>query len=276
MKLEKVSERVYANTSGETGGNVGIIELEDKVIAIDAQYPVSGIDFRKSIPNYTEKPVTHLLLTHIHGDHIFGNQAFEDCEIISQIRLKEKMAENLHTIWAPGNLEKMLEEVKENRPERAYLFEGLKIVLPDLTFENKIIIDEIEIMSLPGHTDCSAIVYDTRDKVLFAGDLMFAKTFPWAGDPTANPDDWIHAFKKLIGMDVKLFVPGHGPLCTKEEFRKQLSWFLAVKKEMNQLISDGVTKEEAVRYAGYPQFYESVGDRRERSLERWYNFWLKS
>ena len=273
MELQKVSERIYANTSGETGGNVGIIVLEDRVIAVDAQYPVSGVDFRKSIPKYTEKPVTHLLLTHIHGDHVFGNQAFDDCEIISQILLREKMVESLKTIWAPGNLEKMLEEVKINRPERAYLFEGLRIVLPDLAFQKKITIDEVEMISLPGHTDCSSIVYDKRDKVIFAGDLMFAETFPWAGDPTANPDDWIKAFKILIDMDVDTFIPGHGPLCTKEEFRKQLSWFEAVKKDMNKLISEAASKEEAVNYSGYPPFYESEGDRRERSLERWYDYW---
>jgi glyoxylase-like metal-dependent hydrolase (beta-lactamase superfamily II) len=273
MKLEKVSERIYANTSGETGGNVGVIILEDKVIAVDAQYPVSGIDFRKSVPKYSDKPVTHLLLTHIHGDHIFGNQAFEDCEIISQIRLKEKMLENLETVWAPGNLEKMLKDVKVNRPERAYLYEGLKIVLPDLAFQKKITIDGLEMISLPGHTDCSSIVYDKRDKVIFAGDLMFAETFPWAGDPTANPDDWIEAYKILIDMDVDIFIPGHGPLCTKKEFKKQLSWFKAVKKEMNKLIIEGASKEAAVNYSGYPQLYESVGDRRERSLERWYDYW---
>lgn len=273
MDLEKVSERVYANTKGETGGNVGVIMLEDKVIAVDAQYPVSGIDFRKSIPKYTGKPVTHLLLTHIHGDHIFGSQAFEDCEIISQIRLKRKVMENLETVWAPGKLEEMLEDVKINRPERAYLFEGLKIVLPDLAFKKKITVDGLDMISLPGHTDCSSIVYDKKDKVIFAGDLMFAKTFPWAGDPTANPDDWIKAFKILLDMDVNTFIPGHGPICTKEEFKKQLSWFEAVRREMNQLIIEGASKEEAVNYPGYPRFYESEGDRRERSLERWYDYW---
>ena len=273
MKLDKVTDRIYCNTEGKTGGNVGCITMDKSVAAVDAQYPVTGLDFRNSIKKVTKKPVTHLLLTHYHGDHVLGNQAFEDCEIISQILLREKMVENLKTVWAPGNLEKMLEDVKTNRPERAYLFEGLRIVLPDLAFQKKITIDEVEMISLPGHTDCSSIVYDKRDKVIFAGDLMFAETFPWAGDPTANPDDWIKAFKILIDMDVDTFIPGHGPLCTKKEFRTQLSWFEAVKKDMNKLIIEGASKEEAVNYSGYPQFYESEGDRRERSLERWYDYW---
>ncbi len=68
---------------------MGIVLMEDSVAAVDAQYSVSGADFRRSIPTVTDKPVTYLLLTHIYGDHVFGNQAFEDCEIVSHRRLRE-------------------------------------------------------------------------------------------------------------------------------------------------------------------------------------------
>jgi len=111
MRLDQIGNNVYANCDGETGGNVGIILMDEKVAAVDAQYPVSGADFRKSIPKVIPKPVTHLFLTHIHGDHVFGNQAFEDCEIVSHYRLKEKMEENLETEWTTQNLEKMLKEI---------------------------------------------------------------------------------------------------------------------------------------------------------------------
>lgn len=211
MRLEKVSERVYANCEGETGGNVGIVVLDDAVVAVDAQYPASALDFRESKLSVSDKPVTHLLLTHVHGDHVFGNQAFEDCEIVSHVRLKEKMEESLRNEWAPGNLEKMLEDIKINRPERAWLYEGLRIVLPNKVFEDKYSVDDVELIHMPGHTDCSSVVYVPDDRVMFAGDLMFAKTFPWAGDPTADPDAWIESFREILSMDVDVFVPGHGP-----------------------------------------------------------------
>ena len=269
MRLDRVSDRVYANCDGETGGNVGIVVMDAAVVAVDAQYPVSGADFRASIPEYTGKPVTHLLLTHVHGDHIFGNQAFEDCEIVSHRRLKERMEESLGNEWAPGNLEKMLEDVKANRPERAYLFEGLRIVLPTAIFEDRYPLDGVEMIHLPGHTDCSAVVHVPEDRVLFAGDLIFAETFPWAGDPTADPDQWIQTFKEMLEMDIETYVPGHGPLCTKDEIEIQLSWFQAARDEMADLIAGGATQEQAVSHE-YPPFYESTGDRKERSLRHWY------
>ena len=273
MRLERVSKRVYANCELEAGGNVGIVVMDKAVAAVDAQYPVPALDFRKSIPSVTGKPVTHLLLTHVHGDHVFGNQAFEDCVIVSHRRLREKMEESLRGEWAPGNLEKMLEDVRRNRPDRAHLYEGLRIVLPTKTFSKIWRIDGVELIHTGGHTDCSSVVYIPDERVLFAGDIVFVKTFPWAGDPTADPDAWIRAFRKILSMDVKAIVPGHGPLCDKEEVETQLKWFTAVRKEMKALIAEGATEEDAVSHEGYPAFYESVGDRRERSLRHWYKVW---
>jgi glyoxylase-like metal-dependent hydrolase (beta-lactamase superfamily II) len=271
LKLDQISDSVFANTEGKTGGNVGLIILDDRALAVDAQFPVSAYDFRRSISSVTAKPITHLLLTHIHGDHIFGNQAFEDCEIISHRRLKEKMEENLQTIWAPGNLEKMIDDMKKNRPERAELLEGLRIVLPTNVFEEKFMLENIELTHLGGHTDCSSIVYVPDDKLLFAGDIVFAKTFPWAGDPTADPDTWIEAFKAILKMPVEKIVPGHGPICHKQEIKFQLSWFQSVRDNMKKLIEEGASEVEAAQFDGYPEFYESDRMRRENSLKHWYN-----
>ncbi|MFH0897069.1 MAG: MBL fold metallo-hydrolase, partial [Candidatus Bathyarchaeota archaeon] len=215
MKLDKISESVYANTEGETGGNVGIIILKDRVVAVDSKYPISGTDFRRSISSVTSKPITHLLLTHSHGDHIFGIQAFEDCKIVSQRLLKEKMEANLKTVWSHRNLEKMVEDIKKNRPSMAQQYEGLKIVLPNKTFEEHFTIDGVKMFRMKGHTDDSAVIQAFEDNVLFSGDLVFAKSFPWAGDPTASPDAWIQSFKTILEMDVKTIVPGHGPICDK-------------------------------------------------------------
>jgi len=273
LRLEKVSDRVYANTEGETGGNVGIILLDDQTLAVDAQYPVSGADFRRSIGDVTEKPVTHLLLTHVHGDHVLGNQAFEDCEIVAHRRIREKMEESLRTVWAPGNLEKMIEEVKKTRPERAYLYEGLRIVLPTRTFENRYEIGEVEMIHTGGHTDCSTVVHVPEERVLFAGDLLFVGRFPWAGDPTADPDAWIEALKSIRAMDVEAIVPGHGPLCDKEEVERQLGWFEAVKSEMEGLIRGGASEEEALKHK-YPELYPSERPEwTENSFRHWYRHW---
>jgi cyclase len=279
MKLTQVTPRVYVNTEGLTGGNVGIILLNQQVVAVDAQYPVSGKDFRRSIQDVTDKKVSHLLLTHYHGDHVFGSQAFEDCDIVAHKLVKERMERNLKTEWASGNLERLVEEARRERPERAWLYDGLRIVLPTTVFDERYVLtdgDRIEMIHTGGHTAGSSIVYVPEDRALFAGDLLFAKTFPWAGDPSTDPDIWIDAFNTMLRLDAEVIIPGHGPVCDKSEVEFQLAFFEAVREEMQRLIAVGASAEEAAKHEGYPDFYESeTPERRDDSLKHWYKFWMR-
>jgi glyoxylase-like metal-dependent hydrolase (beta-lactamase superfamily II) len=270
MKLHKISDHVYANWDGETGGNVGIIVLEDKVLAVDAQYPGSAKKFREAIHNITDKPITHLLLTHVHGDHVWGNQVFEDTNIVSHVRLKEKMSKSLLEEWAPKNLTSLLDTYREASPERWWLFDGLRIVLPTTTFKTLYEIDDVQFIHSGGHTDCSSIVHVPEDKVIFAGDLLFVGRYPWAGDPTVNPTAWIEAFEKILGLDAEKIVSGHGPLCDNKEVKAQLKWFKDIRYMMMGMIADGIPVDEAVEYK-FPELYPS--DRPESQkigYRRWY------
>lgn len=277
MELTKVSSRVYVNTEGKTGGNIGLIVMREGVVAVDCQYPVPGRDFRRSIASLTSKPVKYLLLTHSHGDHVFGSQAFEDCEIIAQRLLKERMEANLKTDWSEAGLARMFEDIRKNRPEQEPLLSGLRIVLPKKVFEERYSLGEdVEMRSLPGHTADSSVVYVGGDKVLFSGDLLFSGQFPWAGDPSADPDSWIDSFEKILAMDVDTIVPGHGLLCDKREVETQLLFFKTMRREMKNLISEGVSEEDALKYEGYPEFYPPGRLQwRDDSLRHWYRVWKR-
>jgi glyoxylase-like metal-dependent hydrolase (beta-lactamase superfamily II) len=239
MKLERISKHVYVNVHSNTGGNVGVIVFSDSAAAVDSQYPVSGADFRRSIISITPKPVTHLLLTHYHPDHVFGNQAFEDCKIVAHRLTKKRMEENLRTIWAPGNLEKEIEEINKYRSEIASLFEGLRIVLPTITFGKFFRLNDVVMIHMGGHTLDSTVIHVKRDRVLFAGDLVFPpdKELQWAGDPSADPDAWIKALEKILTMDVEKIVPGHGPVCDKSVVEAQLAWFKTIREKIAEQVN---------------------------------------
>lgn len=216
MNLEKVTDRVYANTEGQSGGNIGVILMKDRAIAVDSQYPGSARAFREAIEELTDKKISHLLLTHYHGDHVFGAQVFENCEIVGHRLLKTKMEAMLKTDWAPANLEKMVQSLRSRNPERAWLYDGLKIVLPTTTFDDRFTLSDgemsVQMVRTGGHTAESSIVYVPEERVLFAGDILFAKTFPYASDESADPDRWIDAFERILDTDLDVIIPGHGPL----------------------------------------------------------------
>ena len=82
------------------------------------------------------------------------------------------------------------------------------------------------------------------------------------------------AFKRILSNDIDVIIPGHGPLCDKEEVRVHLSWFEAASSEIKKLINEGASVEEVVKHDGYPDFYPADrAEWRENTLRHWYNFY---
>lgn len=280
MRLEKISERVFANTEGKGGGNAGIIILDNQTVVVDAMYTKPGEEFRRAIEDVSPKNISYLLLTHYHRDHVFGNQFFRDCEIVAHRMLKARMKELLKTDWSPEGLKKLFSDLRESEPERLPLLEGVEIVLPTKTFEERFVVEDsgltVEMENVEGHTAGTSIVYFPEEATLFAGDLIFAKRFPWAGDPAADPNKWIDALRKILEMRVDTIIPGHGLICDKEEVKTYLKFFEEVREKMKTLITQGKSEEEVLDYKNYPAFYKAdkpnwIKD----SLRRWYEVWKK-
>jgi len=277
MMAEQVTERTYANTTGEGRGNFGAISLPNFTVAIDASmYPSVAKEFRTYIERTTGTPVTKLILTHYHGDHVFGNQIFNDCQIISSRALATRMREASSSQWTRDKLE----EAAKMRPDSygKLDLDNLEITFPTEVFDESFtLMDEgleIVVKRVGGHTVGSAYVYFPAEQVLFAGDLIFAQTFPWGGDPTADPDEWVAVLKEFQQMDIKKIVPGHGPVCDLKEVQTYLDFFEPVAKIMKELIAEGRTQEEVVRFEGYPEFYASETPERPRdTLAQWYKIY---
>ena len=135
MILEQVTSRAYANTSGESRGNFGAINLPNYLVAIDSgMYPSVAEEFRTHIEKTTGKPVKKLILTHYHADHVFGNQIFSDCEIISSRAMAAGMREVAASQWT----REKLEETAKMRPDsfKKLDFSNLKITFPTVVFDD--------------------------------------------------------------------------------------------------------------------------------------------
>lgn len=225
-----------------------MITIDGITVAVDSGYPAPAFEFRRSAEELIKRKVTHLILTHIHSDHIWGAVAFEDCDILAHVRLAEKVSENLKGQWSHEGLRKYLEELKKQAPDRIKLMEGLRIIQPKTTFTSGLRIGPVEITHMGGHTDCSSIVTVRGSGVVFSGDLLFVGRFPFAGDETADSDAWIAALEYIIALKPDSIVPGHGPICGVFEVEKQIDWFRAVRGEMMELIEKDVTEDEVAKH----------------------------
>jgi glyoxylase-like metal-dependent hydrolase (beta-lactamase superfamily II) len=251
LKLEKVTERTTAAIS-KLDFNAGGIALDNFVIAVDStMFPLTGRLLRKRMEKKFGLPVKFLFLTHYHGDHFWGVSSFRDMTIVAATPLLQNAIAEREI--QPAAFERM----KENEPEKAHLIDEIDTAfLPNVCFQNKLEIRDgdltVELYHCGGHTSCSAYAYFPHEKVLFAGDLIFAKEWPWAGDPTSDPELWINALQAMANLDFERLVPGHGPIVGKDEVEMHLALFRQLKKETKAILARG----KGVDSMGVPPFYK--------------------
>ena len=74
VEVEKVKDNLFVLRGG--GGNTAVFVMADGVAVVDAKNPGWGRPILDKIKELTPKPVTLLINTHTHGDHVSGNVDF--------------------------------------------------------------------------------------------------------------------------------------------------------------------------------------------------------
>jgi len=273
LQLEQVSERTMAVVDrGGLHSNAGAVILDSFVAAVDpTMKPPAARAFRRELERQTGLPVKFLLVTHCHPDHVFGTAPFKDTCIIGSVELAAnvlRMAE-----WTP----EIMEQWKQANPTEAVdWFDEVEILLPTLGFQDRLEIRDadliVQLFHAGGHTSCSSYAYVPQEKVLFAGDLMFAECFPYAGDPTCDPERWMGIFGDFLSLDFEKLVPGHGPVVGKDEVEKHLAFFEALR----DATKEAIRADEGHEAIQVPEFYgadEEDDWGRKATLEHWYTLY---
>ncbi|NHJ49610.1 MAG: MBL fold metallo-hydrolase [Asgard group archaeon] len=282
LGIERVNEHIFVLKDKLFYDVVmGALALPSKLIMIDTGMNLRKMkEFKETVEKETEKKFDTVVITHYHGDHIIGNQFFTNCDIIA-------------SKWTHDHLKKYLprwtDEVIESQKKRIddpLALEGLELTPTNKSFEDQMeIADEdvkVIIKNTGGHTIGSTYIYCPNYKVLFGGDNLFIGSYPWGGEASCNPDHWIDAFNEYLSLDVEYFVPGHGPVCNKDEIKYNLDYFEKVKATMKQMNKDGISEEEILEKCFNIDFYpiseQSEGDveGKKTTLKRWYEFWIEN
>jgi glyoxylase-like metal-dependent hydrolase (beta-lactamase superfamily II) len=280
LKLEQVSKNSWAIVDASTYGNVGCIKQPESVAVIDTgMTPPLAKQFRKLIHKEVGEPITEVILTHYHSDHVFGTQVFQDCTLITSSTMAAMYPELLKDRWSPEGIKELKEYYAQNDPAFAKQLKDLRIVTPTQTFEDSMTLgteNEIHIQHTGGHTAGHSTVYLSTERVLFAGDLVFCQQYPYAGDPTNNPLEWMHAFEEILKMPVEIIVPGHGPLCGKEEIQTQLTYFKKLETWIKAQLREEIPLDKVlktVESSPKPPYDLKTDPRLNFSIERWYTFY---
>ncbi len=262
--IQKLADGVYAAVAKNGGHaicNAGIVDLGDATLIFDPfMTPESAEDLKKAAQQLTGHNVKYVVNSHFHNDHIGGDQVFNEAVIISTVRTRELISKYQpeeiadDKTSAPAELEKIKNEntqamtphqLEENIMWKGYYEalvtsgDSLKVILPGLTFNNQLIMygtkRTVQLLSYgEGHTESDLFLYLPNEQIAFLGDLLFVQNQPWLGD--GDPDKWKIYLDSIAQLNIKIFVPGHGPVATAASIKMMKLYFENVKKNSNFLL----------------------------------------
>jgi glyoxylase-like metal-dependent hydrolase (beta-lactamase superfamily II) len=187
--------------------NAGFVVTRDGVVVIDALgSPALAQRLIEQIKKVTDKPMTHLIVTHYHADHIYGLQVFKAAGV--RVIAHRKALEYLNSETAQLRLQASRVDLAPwvNDQTKLQLADQWIDGPVDLTVGDQLV--QLRPVG-PSHTPEDLVVYFPMKKLLFAGDLVFRGRIPYVGG--ADSRQWIAALDALLAMDAKVVVPGHGP-----------------------------------------------------------------
>jgi glyoxylase-like metal-dependent hydrolase (beta-lactamase superfamily II) len=260
VEVEKVRDNLYMLKGG--GGNTAVFVGTTGVVVVDTKLPGWGQPILDKIKELTPKPVTTIINTHTHGDHVSGNVEFPaTVDIVTQ--------ENTKT-----NMEKMA--VPTGVPPAAVgpnVFQGSGGKgMPKRTFKDKMTLakgpDEVDLYYFGrGHTNGDAFVVFPALKVMHAGDIFARKGPPLldgnnGGSGVLIGETLAKAHSTIKGVDT--IITGHSTLMTwadLDEYARFNQDFLAwVQAEMKA----GKTVEAAAAEYALPASYAGYASNPDR------------
>jgi uncharacterized sulfatase len=121
---------------------------------------------------------------------------------------------------------------------------------------------DFRVLALSGHTSDDLALLDERTKTLFAGDLAFLDRTPTT--PNADLVRWLAALDVLEKLDVRLIVPGHGPVVAAPraivQTRAYLRW---LGDTLRGAAAKGMDMNEVMRLSPPPEFAALAVSREE-------------
>ncbi|MEO6032042.1 MAG: MBL fold metallo-hydrolase [Burkholderiaceae bacterium] len=249
--------------------NAGFVVTPEGVVVIDALgSPALARALLQTIRRVTPLPVTRVILTHYHADHVYGLQVFK--------------AAGATVIAHEGGREYLNSETARLRL-KASIDEGLTepathFVPADVWVSGSTSFDvggmRFEAMHVgPSHTPEDLAVYVPAAGVLFAGDLVFRGRVPFVGE--ADSRRWIASLDQLLKLPVKVIVPGHGPYSTQPSADLQLTrdYLAYLRQTMGAAALEMTPFDEAYKATDWSRF-EPLPLFREANRMNAYNTYL--
>ncbi len=188
------------STVGDIANTGFIIGTESVAVVDPGGSPAAGSAMLAAIREKTDLPVSHVILTHLHPDHIFGSSAFVGAQQVVAHKNYARALVQRGTFY-------------RNQYQTMFADKNLAVSLqPNQPVEDELRIDlggrSLIVRAHPtAHTDNDLSVFDSSSRILWASDLIFADRIPSLDGSLTG---WLGVMEDLAVLQPDLVIPGHG------------------------------------------------------------------
>ena len=205
ISFTEVGRGLWAFTA-EGDPNSGVIIGDDSVMIVEAQAtPRLAGKVIEKVREVTDKPITHLVMTHYHAVRVLGASAYEAPQVIMSDVTRSMVAERGQEDW----------DSEFQRFPR--LFEGHEsipgLTWPTTTFSDTMTVylgnRRVDLMHLGrAHTAGDIVIHVPDENVMFTGDIVEYHSACYCGD--GHFSDWGDTLDEIKWFDVDAIAPGRG------------------------------------------------------------------
>jgi len=217
--------------------NPAFIIADKSVVIVDpGSSQEAGAMVLREIKKVTDKPVSHIFNTHVHGDHWLGNdiiqQSYPGVVIIADPRMIKKAKAGAAQSWIENMIDMTDGATKETKI--AYpnmdVTDGKQLKIAGLTFN----IHSVGI----GHSDSDIMIEYVEESTFFTGDNVAYLRVLRMDDGSFR--DNIKALDRAISLNSKHYVPGHGPSGDVKLVKLQREFFDILYTQVEKYTEEGL------------------------------------
>ncbi len=206
-----------------------IVTPEGTVLVDSGNGPVQAQALRTALERMGAPPVTHILLTHHHWDHVFGSASFPGACIVAHEQTQHHLRVMAEEPWS----EEYVLSKADNFPRGRVVVEFMRRAVPDWSTFRAVPADEtfqeryelelggyrFEVEHIGGqHEPDQCLVHVRPGNVLFLGDAAYGR------GPKSN---WDHAaldeaLRGFLARGAEWYVEGHRPPVRADAFAERI------------------------------------------------------
>lgn len=242
LSIVPVAGNVYMVQRPGGGGNIGVLVGPEGVLLVDSLFAPLSDKLVAAVKSVTDSEIRFLLNTHIHIDHIGGNENLANMGVL---------------IFAHDNTRLRFLEDKSHFPRQGGSFAAQAPVgaRPVITFNDSMSFhlngeEVLAFLAPPAHTDGDTFVYFPEADVLHLGDVFRTTSYPiidkFNGGTLRGTIAALDKAIDMAGPNTKV-IPGHGldvvGRAEMEEFRAMI---LDIQSRVYAMIKDGKHLDEVM------------------------------